>query len=218
MNLQKGLVGHWTLDSKNTSNGTAYDSSGYDNNGTVNSVTSTQDSKVGENAYDFSGGNGITVQNDQSLQITGDLTITFWAKPFNISSARQNPIHKNYTDEYTMTAETDGDLSFYFNDSDSSYNNYQAKDMFKNDNEWVYVTAVRDDGNEVVWYRNGKLWQTDGYSGGNPTESGGNVTIGDGYTNPYNGILDDFRIYNRALSESEIFALYNMRSQRSYNI
>jgi hypothetical protein len=33
-----------------------------------------------------------------------------------------------------------------------------------------------------------------------------------------NGNISDFRIYNRALSESEISALYNMREQKNANL
>lgn len=35
VNLQKRLVGHWTLDSSDTSNGTAYDSNPYNNHGNI---------------------------------------------------------------------------------------------------------------------------------------------------------------------------------------
>jgi len=41
LNLQNGLVGHWTLDEKDTSNGTAYDSSAYNNHGSLNGSLTT---------------------------------------------------------------------------------------------------------------------------------------------------------------------------------
>ena len=34
--------------------------------------------------------------------------------------------------------------------------------------------------------------------------------IGDGYTSPFHGLIDDFRIYDRALSAAEVEALYNL--------
>lgn len=191
------------------------DSSGHNNTGIVGSATPEyrDDSKIGSGAYSFDSSNGVTANNDSTLQVTGDLTISFWAKPFDISSpSRQNPVHKDYRDEYTMTMEPDGDLSFYFNDSDSAYNNYQVSNMFQNDNEWVHVTAVRDmsDG-EVRWYRNGSLYDTQGLGGGNPVAGGNDVRIGDGYTSPFNGLLDDFRIYAAALSGDEVRKIYRQR-------
>jgi len=34
----------------------------------------------------------------------------------------------------------------------------------------------------------------------------------------HQGLVDEIRVYNRALSEEEINALYQMREQRSYNV
>lgn len=210
--LQRGLVGHWIIDSTDVSGGTAYDRTAYNNHGSSNSITKT--TGIWGDAYDFTNSSGIVVDNDESLQVIGDLTIAFWIYPTNISGERQNPIHKDYTHEYTMTLETDGALSFYFNDSDSNYNNYQVADMFQSDNEWVHVVAVRDTGTEVRWYRNGSLFATKGWNGGDPIEGGNSVSIGDGYTNALNGKMKDVRIYNRTLTEEEVRALYNMRSER----
>jgi hypothetical protein len=192
--------------------GNVTDASGYENTGTLNGPAFTESSKVGSGAYNFSDSNGIKIPNNPTVQLTGDLTVSFWAKPFAISSDRQNPINKSYAEEFTMTAETDGGLSFYCNDSDSYYNNYYASDMFQNDNEWVHVTAVRDVGNEVVWYRNGEHWQTKSWDGGDPIAGSDDLIIGDGYTNPYNGILDDVRLYATALSASEVQEVYEQRA------
>jgi len=193
--------------------GFAGDASGNGNRGQISGPTPTSDSKVGNQAYVFTDSNGFEAKNNPTLQVTTDLTISFWAKPFDIDSpSRQNPIHKDYRDEYTMTMETDGDLSFYFNDSDSSYNNYQAQDMFQNDNEWVHVTAVRNNGTNVEWYRNGELFQTRSWNGGQPVAGNNDVEIGYGYVNAFNGILDDFRIYASALSGEEVKEVYEQRA------
>jgi hypothetical protein len=193
--------------------GFAGDASGNGNRGKISGPTPTSDSKVGNQAYVFTDSDGFEAKNNPTLQVTTDLTISFWAKPFDISSpSRQNPIHKDYRDEYTMTMETDGDLSFYFNDSDSAYNNYQAQDMFENDNEWVHVTAVRNNGTSVEWYRNGELFQTKSWNGGQPVAGNNDVEIGYGYVNAFNGILDDFRIYASALSDDEVKEIYEQRA------
>lgn len=193
--------------------GFAGDASGNGNRGKISGPTPTSDSKVGNQAYVFTDSDGFEAKNNPTLQVTTDLTISFWAKPFDISSpSRQNPIHKDYRDEYTMTMETDGDLSFYFNDSDSAYNNYQAQDMFQNDNEWVHVTAVRNNGTNVEWYRNGEFFQTRSWNGGQPVAGNNDVEIGYGYVNAFNGILDDFRIYASALSDNEVKEIYEQRA------
>jgi hypothetical protein len=194
-------------------NGIVDDASGQNNSGSVNSgVVSASDYKTGSGAFEFTSSNGVQVQNNPTVQATGDLTISFWAKPFNISSNRQNPIDKDYGDEYTMTMETDGSLSYYFNDSDSRYNNYQVSNMFQNDNEWVHVTAVRDNGNSVIWYRNGSEFATKSWNGGNPVAGSDDLYIGNGYTNPFDGIIDDVRLYASALSADEVRTIYENRA------
>ena len=40
--------------------------------------------------------------------------------------------------------------------------------------------------------------------------SSDNAFIGKGYASNYHGIIDDVRIYNRALSAAEVQALYNL--------
>ena len=198
----------------------AEDSSGqsqFNDSSTSGGVTVVNDNKIGESAFEFTGSNGVTVQNSPTIQVTTDATICFWAKPFNISSSRQNPFHKDYRDEFTMTKETNGDLSYYFNDSDSAYNNYQAKNMFRNDNEWVHVAAVRNNGSNVVWYRNGSQYSTKSWNGGDPVAGGNDLQIGDGYTNPFDGIIDDFRIYATALSGQEIQTIYETKARLDEN-
>lgn len=189
----------------------------FNESSTSGGVTVVSDNKIGESAFEFTGSNGVTVQNNSTLQITTDATICFWAKPFNISASRQNPFHKDYRDEFTMTKETNGDLSYYFNDSDSAYNNYQAQNMFRNDNEWVHVAAVRNNGSNVIWYRNGSQYSTKSWNGGDPVAGGNNLQIGDGYTNPFDGIIDDFRIYATALSDQEIQTIYETKARLDEN-
>ncbi len=213
-NYQYEKKNHATPFVNGTRGGVTSDCSGYGNHASFrsNSPRWTESSKVGSGAYDFKNSDGVTAENNSTLQLTGDLTISFWAKPFDISSSRQNPINKSYSEEYTMTAETDGALSFYCNDSDSSYNNYQAENMFQNDNEWVHVTAVRDVGNGVFWYRNGDHYSTKSWNGGDPIAGGNDLIVGDGYTNAYNGILEDVRFYASALSGDEVREIYEQRA------
>src|SRR6056297_3100433 len=54
VNLQKGLVGHWTMDSIDVDNGMIRDRSGYDNHGTINGATPGYSGKVGRD-FDFDG-------------------------------------------------------------------------------------------------------------------------------------------------------------------
>ena len=50
LNLQKGLVGHWTFDAETTSNGTTHDKSAYNNHGDIDNPTSNY---FGQNASGY---------------------------------------------------------------------------------------------------------------------------------------------------------------------
>jgi fibronectin type 3 domain-containing protein len=165
------------------------------------------------NALNFDGSNDyVLVPNSSSLQITGDLTISFWAYPTNISKGRQNPLGKAYGGEFDLTMETSGQLSYYHGSAggnSSPYMNCYAYNIFSN-NALVHVTIVRNVANKTVTiYKNG-IAQTTYCSGWvNPSASDRNLMIGYEYAGYWQGRIDDVRIYARALSSSEVSNLYN---------
>ena len=77
---------------------------------------------------------------------------------------------------------------------------------------WQYVSGTYD-GNIMRLYINGVSVAVQGYAGGVGVPASFSNNIGTLGLSPgtyfnYLGPLDDFRIYNRALSASEIAALY----------
>jgi hypothetical protein len=78
-------------------------------------------------------------------------------------------------------------------------------------NTWYHLNVVyRDSGSDYYVYLDGNLVST--FSAATPSDSSGS-TLGanNGGGSPYfDGIIDDLRIYNRALSEPEIQALYEL--------
>ncbi|MEN2984200.1 MAG: LamG domain-containing protein [Dictyoglomaceae bacterium] len=88
--------------------------------------------------------------------------------------------------------------------------------------KWYHVVIVVDKGKAKV-YVNGKQMITKVQINGQPTEEGlvpdifslkpgGTFAIGVNYWDPaLRGKFDELRIYDRALSESEVLALYNLR-------
>ena len=76
-----------------------------------------------------------------------------------------------------------------------------------NDNQWHHVVGVYD-GLRLFLYVDGKL---DGFkqASGSLMVSGSNVYIGGSASTSFNGLIDNVRIYNRALSVEEIRTLYS---------
>jgi RHS repeat-associated protein len=159
------------------------------------------------NALEFDGSDDVvTIPNSSALQIGGDMTIEMWVRPDNFNS-RQNPICKTYGGEFAITQEMDGKLNFFYGVSGHNGQPYQGlkSTVALNLNQWNHIAIVRDFTNaKVSWYINGVLRGTASTSFSYATTSSFPVTIGDGYVNPYDGEIDEVRIWNVARTASQI--------------
>ena len=75
---------------------------------------------------------------------------------------------------------------------------------------WIHVVGIRE-GGSISIYTNGVLRDSDSSFTGNPSNTGQDLHIGkrsDGNSLHFTGNIDEVMIYDRALSESEILALY----------
>jgi hypothetical protein len=76
--------------------------------------------------------------------------------------------------------------------------------------EW-HLLSVSWDGREIKFYIDGKIKDTKIWEGKLP-DSDSKLLIGSdppGDTEYFRGIMDELRIYNYALTESEIYSLYD---------
>ncbi len=211
-NITEGLVAYYPF------NGNANDESGNGNNGTVYGATLTMD-RFGNanNAYIFDGINDyILVPDNNSLDLSIGLTITAWIYSSDTSGPRV--IISKWNDNTW-------EHSYLFKDHNSSDklrislskgNFYDLADIEGSTSitvgKWMCV-AVTYDFNTITLYVNG-IEDVSSKRTGTIANSVTNMLIGAVYTGGgikeyFSGILDDIRIYNRALSVSEIQALYN---------
>lgn len=195
-------------------NGNANDESGNGNNGTAYGATPTTDRFGNANrAYRFSGSSSsyIRVPRSSSLEPQKALTISFWMLRRGSGTYNQAVLRKaaNCSAGYiiwgTLSMKVDGPsacagqgIGVYIDTS--SYLNM-----------WDHYVMSYDTTTGLKFYRNGilrgstvPLAPTMSHSG--DLYIGGAVVHRD--DGGLNGDLDDIRIYNRALSESEIQQLY----------
>jgi gliding motility-associated-like protein len=197
--------------------GNARDESGFGNNAQVfNAVLAPDRFNVAARAYQFNGFNSyLEVPNSVSLASpTNQISFTFWARVsawiFNagvqytpILSKSNNTTNAQYRAMIRLNgayAMTDG----------KSWNGVIGGAT--NVNTWYFfcITARND---TMFYYRNGTLL---GFAVGPTTYTLNNTTplrIGRNDVNTlayFNGRLDELRIYNRTLSQSEITSLYNL--------
>jgi len=224
--LSSGLVGYWTFDGPNMNwkTGTALDSSGSGNNGTLvklSTTTSPTQGKIGQ-ALKFNGtttASYISLGTPGSLDISGDMTIVAWIRPTFLysSTGAKNPIITARTTSsvtpydlgvYTTGIEMDMHLT-----SGGDGNGFQVSHFATAIplNQWTQVVVTRTS-STLSAYKNGTLVSSTAMLGSvDPTSNG--VQIGkDFYDTTYyfNGSIDDVRVYNRALSSTEVSQLYQM--------
>lgn len=220
--LNDGLVAYYPF------NGNANDESGNVNNGTIYGATLSED-RFGnpDSAYAFDGLNDyIEIENSEDLNLPDALTISAWVRPENITGIHGRTVISKYGDENAQPdkyknqraimlnmhtlAGNDRLTLFALSTSGTAANGlYSQEDVFTF-YEWQHIVASWD-GHERKIYRNGVPIASDCFSG-ILFNSICNLRIGWCYTRPnaghFEGMIDDVRIYNRALSESEIQELY----------
>lgn len=209
-NLMNGMVGYWPF------NGNANDESGNKNNGIVNGASLCSD-RFGnpDAAYSFNGkDNFIKVLNSNTLQSPkSEITMCAWVKVSNwfYTSKGWAPIISK------STKRSGGQYRALLNDAnkfETSFDEYGYSP--KSSNPWQldswYFIAIVIDNKSCKTYINGTL-NSDylfndympGYNDASTDMYFGFDPLGD--YEYLNGALDDIRIYNRALSDCEIFAL-----------
>jgi len=207
--ITNGLVGWWRL------NGNATDSI----SGSVGAVfgaspTSGQNGQGGT-AYSFNGSNTyISIVNNPAVgNLTNNLTIGAWVRANNttsigtiVSSSRIGTA--NGIALSTLSNSTARFTTLGVRDYNSSTAVYAA-------NSWEFIVAVMSS-NNVTYFVNGIQRDTITHTVGGSINSddplyigAGTVTGGTALTSPFQGSIDDVRIYNRALSPSEIQTLFN---------
>ena len=202
-------------------NGDANDESGNGNNGEVNGATLTIDRFGNENsAMIFDGvDDHIAVSNSISLDPKDQITLFAWVKPdivkddVSILSNSSYPSSGYELWQSTPSEEGVNKVRFTFR----SYNSIEnvintSKDYSINEFHLIVATYIKSDG-VLKLYVDGILDSIleDNTSGlVTPVQD---LWIGGWSSSPtsrhFSGIIDDIRIYNKALSETEINALYH---------
>jgi PKD repeat protein len=206
--LKDGLVAYYPF------NGNANDESGNANNGTVNGATLKPDRLGNANsAYSFDGVNDyINIGNSNDFTFYQGLTFATWIK-IPTSLDRDMYILNKWVDHWEDKSFAVGQnkkVGFYLWDIFSREVLLSTK--YIESNTWTHVVATYD-GSTAKLYIDGK-YDSEKSVIGDVWNSTGNMFIGhnadrwDTYA-PFSGSIDDIRIYNRALSASEIEQLYN---------
>jgi hypothetical protein len=214
-----GLVGYWTFDGPDMdwsqSSAEARDVSGQGNHGDVTNFgkEAVRAGKVGQ-ALEFDG-------VDDYVNTSGDfigantVTVCAWIKPRSITD---DDIVGNEYFRFTIFGSGQNQIFVSSNGGGSSAGTAPGVIVL---NTWQYLCGVRLAGTNglATLYVNGQQSGSANQNSGTPQESWTSVTIGrkggESSSNYVNGLIDEVRIYSRALSPEEVEELYNM-GQRKY--
>ncbi|KHD08271.1 hypothetical protein PN36_17380 [Candidatus Thiomargarita nelsonii] len=212
--LNDGLVAYYPF------NGNANDKSGYGHHGIVHGARLSQDRfGNGRRAYSLDGKDDyVVVSSGNSLNIREVLTISVWV---NVGTFSNIPYFVARYDtglrEVYKTGSNRGRFEFRLNDGVKVL----VSNTIPKTGKWYHIAATYD-GSIMRLYIDGVEDNSKSYSAAIYPSAGGKLMIGadddSSELNQFlNGKIDDIRIYNRALSESEIQQLYQMNNQASNN-
>ncbi|MBW8832890.1 MAG: LamG domain-containing protein, partial [Burkholderiales bacterium] len=196
-----------------------HDVSGNGNNGTINNATWTTAGKYGP-ALNFNGTNAyVDLGNPTSLQFTGSMTVSAWIRTTAFPADDAAIVSKRSSNAIGFQLDTSVDtgprtVGFKLASSTGALMARYSSTVLQA-NTWYYVTGVYDaSARTMSVYVNGVL--NNGALRGTVTATQQNSTVnvnvgrrtGAGKFN-FNGTIDEVRIYNRALSATEIAADMN---------
>jgi|GEM_PF-1559755 len=213
LDINDGLVGYWNL---NEGTGTsAADVSGYDVTGTLASSTAqpTWSSTVPGSGYygkntaslDFDGGDHVTLSSTNDLPSgTAARTMCAWAKTDTTSANfRWIAAYGTNSNSQAMFIGLNGTTLY-----GGGFGNDITASSFWDTTNWKHICLVYDGANATL-YGNGSVVA-------GPTAKTWNLVknyaylgsqVGPSASERWDGLVDDVRIYNRALSSTEITAL-----------
>ena len=215
--VPSGIVSWWTA------NNTAADAMGL-NNATLSNVTYTT-GEVGK-AVSFNGLNGWAALGDpSSLAFTASFTIEGWIKVnglpagYNFGSIMFRGDDRGGLDPYQLVIKPNGDLQFQIESDPNAWASIEAPIPT---GQFVHVAATLDDATgAMTLYENGAIvaqitTTVRPFATLDPTQQPG-VGIGNSnalsnYNVPFNGLIDELTVYNRALTAGEVFGIYKAGS------
>ena len=199
--ITDGLVGYWSFNKDSVEGKTVKDIFGA-NDGTMDGNVEVVNGKVGE-ALKFSGGH-VDCGSDKSLTDIGDqITLEMWIKPEKPGWAIIAGISRSGNNSYVIawSDQTRVDFNLWNGALETwPFHSVGQPDVGK----WHHVAGVYD-GSVAIIYINGEVDNEKKFEGV-LKHNGENFWMGarksDGL--PYNGLLDELRLYNRGLSQAEI--------------
>jgi hypothetical protein len=211
----QGLVGNWRFDE--TSATTAADSGGGNNGTLVNMESGDWVTGKLANALDFDGTNEYVNMGDPangSLDFgTGNFTISAWIKADTTQiDSNRSIVNKGAVASgdagYWFHLNSSGNLKLQIGNGSTLESMSVSPAVDLRDNQWHHVVVVASRSSEKFYIDGVAKSKTGSISSINVSTGFAFNVGGQGTANSYSGLIDDVRVYNRALTADEATNLF----------
>ncbi len=224
---QGGLVGNWTFNGPDMDwrQQLAYDRSGNNNNGTTTNMSTTTSPVAGISgqALTFDGVDDYVAISHKSYFTAVPFTFSVWVNFDQLPSnkgAYEVITEKKHSDTPWDSwglagnhVSTPSDkITFQVRDLSQTVH-YLDSDSAVVINRWYHVVVTLDTSYNMKMYIDG-VRQTEAPNSGSLFSSDSTLSISGEFESRFDGKIDEVRIYNRALSSSEVLQLYQAGSAR----
>jgi hypothetical protein len=200
--VTNGLLAHYRFENN------SLDTSGNNAHAINNGVLFVDDGVKG-NAGRFNNNAYIYRRNvTNGQQLDEEITFTGWFKADSYPGT-SFPLEIGWGKPVLQFNDTYGISGVFRNQEDTLWNYYNASGSKLIENEWNFVALTYSADDAITIYLNDTKYDAGTHAGfigaapNNPT-----FIMGGRANRWFNGLIDEVRIYNRALSEGEIFQIY----------
>ena len=216
--LDQGLVGHWNFDEG--SGQSALDATDNNNDGAINGAAWTINGKLGQ-ALQFDGQDDfIEVPYDVSLNLVNSFTVSVWIKLADDGAnwLVSKGVYCSGPRAWAFSAMPSSTYNLFYAE-DTRIDSVASGSTYYTEETWHQVVLVYE-GGLVKFYQNGELKSTASINMDDLFSNTKSLVFGhmqcilqdppaaDYSYFAFNGIMDEIRIYARALVDNEILDLY----------
>lgn len=202
-------VGYWPF------NNNTNDESGNNNHGTPTNVSFVEDRFGNSHSACEFDGTSIIEANDESFDFDTQFSISFWIKTTS-TQTDERWFYKNdalpdraWFFSLNKDVSTLGQFTLFYSYDGTNYKYFNSTSTDYNDGNWHHVVLTFDGNSGVIRIYKDNILDGEDLSAYNTVNQNNKVLTFSPLDKPGIGIIDDVRIFSRALSSTEISELYN---------
>jgi hypothetical protein len=197
--IHNPLVAHYAFE------GTTNDASGNGRDGVNKGMTFTQG--ISGEAGSFEEGDNIKVENF-GVDLSNEYTISAWINSNDLGKT-SFPLELLYGKPLLLIKEQKP-VSVMWSATDTKWKAYASNELYLANNQWNHIAMSYTSDGVITTYVNGKdeiIGIQDEHIGNYPSNP--TFQIGGRNNAWYNGLIDEVKIFDRALSKNQIESIYN---------